>query len=90
MTCAIILANIWFCVNNRHTSDHQVDALISTIKYMNDPLIGCIGPHISPYILLRNFNGSICILRGKGLKINFSVAHAMHMKLEVLGILVKL
>jgi hypothetical protein len=85
MTCAIILANPWFCVNNRHTCDHRVDVLINTMKYLNDPHDGCIGPHISPYILSRNFSGSVCILRGEGLKINFHVAHAVHKKSEVLG-----
>jgi hypothetical protein len=90
MTCAIILANAWFCVDNTHTCDHQVDALISSMKYLNCPLIGCIEPHMSPCILSRIFSGSICILRGEGPKINFSVAHAAHIKLEVLEILVKL
>jgi hypothetical protein len=43
---------------------------------------------MSPWIILRNFSGSVCILRGKGLKINFPVAHAMYMKSEVLENLV--
>jgi hypothetical protein len=90
MTCAIILAKVWFRVDNKHTCDHHVDVSISTMKYLNGPLIGCIGPHMSPCILSRNFSGSVCILKGEGLKINFSVAHAMHMKSEVLEILVKL
>jgi hypothetical protein len=90
MTCAIILAKAWFRVDNRHMCDHRVDASISTMKHLNGPLVGCIGPHMSPGILLRNFNGSVCILRGEGLKINFPVAHAVHMKSEVLGNLVKL
>jgi hypothetical protein len=63
--------------------DHRVDASINTMKYLSDPLIGCIGPHMSPNILLRNFSGLVCILRGEGLKINFSVAHVVHMKSEV-------
>jgi hypothetical protein len=90
MTCAISLAKAWFCVDNKHICDHLVDASISTMKYLNDPLIGCIGPHMSPYILLRNFSCSVCILRGDGLKINFPVAQAVHIKLEVLGNLFKL
>jgi hypothetical protein len=77
-------------VDNRHMCDHRVDASISTMKYLNDPLIGFIGPHMSPCILSRNFSGSICILRGEGLKINFLVAHVVHIKLEVLGNLIKL
>jgi hypothetical protein len=90
MTCTIILAKAWFRVDNRHTCDNLVDASINTMKYLNDPLIDCIGPHMSPHILLRNFSGSICILRGEDLEINFSFAQAMHIKSEVLGNLVKL
>jgi hypothetical protein len=57
---------------------------------LNGTLIGCIIPHMSHCILSRNFSGSICILRGEGLKINFSVAHVMHIKSEVLGNFFKL
>jgi hypothetical protein len=84
MTYAIILANAWFRVNNRHTCDHRVDASINTMKYLNGPLIGCIGPYMSPCIILSNFSGSVYILRGEGLKINFLIAHVVHMKSEVL------
>jgi hypothetical protein len=80
MTCTIILTKAWFCVDNKHTCDHLVDALIKTIKYLNGPLVGCIGPHMSPCILSRNFSGSVCILRGEGLKINFNVAQVVHIK----------
>jgi hypothetical protein len=90
MTCVIILAKAWFCVDKRHMCDHRVDASIKTMKYLNGPLIGCIGPHMSHCIFLRNFSGSVCILRGEGLKINFPVAHTVHMKSEVLVNLVKL
>jgi hypothetical protein len=90
MTCAIILANAWFPVDNRHICDHLVDTSINTMKYLNGPLIGCIGPHMSPYILSRNFSGSVRILRGNGLKINFPVAQVVHIKSEVLENLVKL
>jgi hypothetical protein len=76
MTCTIILAKAWFRVDKRHACDYRVDALINTMKYLNVPLLGCIGPHMSPFILSRNFSGSVCILRGEGLKINFLVAHA--------------
>jgi hypothetical protein len=85
MTCAIILANAWFRVDNKHTCDHRVDASINTMKYVNGPLIGCIRPHMSLGILSINFSGSVCILREEGLKINFPVAHAVHMKLEGFG-----
>jgi hypothetical protein len=84
MTNAIILAKAWFHVNNRHMCDHRVDASINTMKYLNDPLIGWIGPHMFPCILLRNFSGSVCILRGEGLKINFPITHVVYMKSEVL------
>jgi hypothetical protein len=84
MTCTIILANSWFHVDYRHTCDNRVVASINTTKYLNGPLIGCIGPHTSPCIFSRNFSGSVCILRGEGLKINFLVAHAVHIKSEVL------
>jgi hypothetical protein len=77
-------------VLTKDTCDHRVDASINTIRYLNGPLIGCIGPHLSLCIFSRNFSGSVCILRGEGLKINFPVAHVMHMKSEVLGNLVKL
>jgi hypothetical protein len=89
VTCGIILAKSWFHIYNRHTCDHLVDASINTMKYLNGPLIGCIRPHMSPYILLRNFSGSVCILRGEGLKINFPVAQVVHIKLEVLEKLFK-
>jgi hypothetical protein len=90
MTCVIILANVWFHVDNRHTCDHRVDASINIMKYLNGPLIGYIGSHMSPCIISRNFNGLVCTLRGEGLKINFPVVHAVHMKSEVLGNLIKL
>jgi hypothetical protein len=60
------------------------------MKYINGPPVGCIGPHMSPYILSKNFSGSVSILRGESPKINFLVAQAMHIKSEVLGNLVKL
>jgi hypothetical protein len=71
MTCAIILAKAWFCVDNKHICDHLVDVSINIMKYLNGPLLGCIGPHMSSYILSRNFSGSVCILTGEGIKINF-------------------
>jgi hypothetical protein len=85
MTCAMILANAWFRVDDKHTCDQRVDVSINTMKYLNGPLFGCIGPHMSPCIISRNFSDFVCILRGEGLKINFPVAHAVHMKSEVLG-----
>jgi hypothetical protein len=90
MTCAIILAKAWFRIDNKHTCDHLVDASINTMKYMNGPLVDCIGAHMSPCILSRNFSGSVCILRGEGFKINLPIAQAMHIKPEILGNLFKL
>jgi hypothetical protein len=55
------------------------------MKYLNEPYNGCIGPQKSPWIHSWNFNGSVCILRGEGLKINFPIVHAVHMKSEILG-----
>jgi hypothetical protein len=60
------------------------------MKYLNGSLIGCIGPHMQPCILLRIFCGSVCILRGEGFKINFSVAQVVHIKSEILEKLSKL
>jgi hypothetical protein len=90
MTCAIILAKAWFCVDNRHTCDHLIDVSINTIKYLNDPLIGCIEPHMSHSILSKNFSGLVCILRGEYIKINFPVAQAVHINSKVLENLAKL
>jgi hypothetical protein len=84
------LAKTWFHVDNKHTCDHLIDASINTMKYLNSPLVGCIGPHISPCILSMNFSGLVCVLRGEGLKVNFPVAQAMHIKSEVLENLFKL
>jgi hypothetical protein len=84
MTCAINLGNAWFRVDNRHTCGHRVDVSINTIKYLNNPHNSCIGQQMSHWILSRNFSGSVCILRGEGLKINFSITHVVHMKSEVL------
>jgi hypothetical protein len=41
------LAKAWFLVDNKHTWDHLVDASISTMKYLNGPVDGCIDPQIS-------------------------------------------
>jgi hypothetical protein len=38
---------------------------------------------MSPCIFSMNFSGSVYILIGEGLRINFPVAHAVHMKSEV-------
>jgi hypothetical protein len=58
MTCIINLAKAWLRFDSRHTCDHRMDASIKTMKYMNNPDNGCIGPQISPLILSRNLSGS--------------------------------
>jgi hypothetical protein len=80
MTYAINLAKAWIHVDRKHKCDHLVDASIKTIKYLNGSDNGFIGPQISPWIHLTNLSGSTLILIGDGLKINFPVAQAMHIK----------
>jgi hypothetical protein len=53
---------------------------INTIKYLNGPYNGCIGPQISHWVLSENFSGSVCILICECIKINFPVTHAVHIK----------
>jgi hypothetical protein len=36
------------CVLIVDTRDHHVDESIKTMKYLNDPDNGCIGPQMSP------------------------------------------
>jgi hypothetical protein len=48
MTHVITLAKTWLRVNSRHTCDHWVDASIKTMKYLNGPDNGYIGPQMSP------------------------------------------
>ena len=85
MICAINFAKAWFRVDNRHTWNHHMDATIRTIKYLNGPDKGWMGPQISPWMRSRNFSGSAFILRCEGLKINFPVAHEVHTKSKVFG-----
>jgi hypothetical protein len=47
MTCVTNLAKAWLHVDNRHTCDHHVDASIRSMKYLNGPDNGFIGPQIS-------------------------------------------
>jgi len=41
-----------------------VDTLINTMKYLNDPHGGCIGPQISPCIRSKNEIDSFLIFSG--------------------------
>ena len=36
--------------NNKHTRDHIEETFIRTIKYLNNPLSGWLGPQISVYV----------------------------------------
>lgn len=80
MICEINFAKSWFRFDSRHTCDHFEEASMSTMKYLNGPDRGCIGPHMSPYIRARNIGISSFTLHMDGLVINFPVAHAWHMK----------
>ena len=54
----------------RQTCDHLVDASINTIKHLNGPDGGCIGPQISPWILSKKDGDLIAISKGDGLIIS--------------------
>ena len=58
--------------------DHLLGASIKTIKYLNGPLGGLIGPHISPWIHFENADDSVSTLAGDGLIINLSWGQASH------------
>ena len=81
----ISFTKAWFLVDNKHTCDHSEEASMSTIKYINDPYRGCIGPQKSPWIRSRNAGTSSFAFRAKGLVINFPVAHAGHTKSSWFG-----
>ena len=68
------------CRQKRDMWDQHVDVSINTMKYLNGPDNGWIGPQISPWILSRNFSGSTWILKYDGLKSNFPVAQAVQPK----------
>ena len=46
-------ANAEFLVDNKVTCDNLVDASTKTMKYLNGPHGGWIGPHMSPCILSK-------------------------------------
>ena len=54
----------------RQTCDHLIDTSINTIKYLNGPDGGCIGPQISPWILSNKDGDSIAIFKGDGMIIS--------------------
>jgi hypothetical protein len=43
----MILAKPGLHAERRHMCDHHVDALINTMKYLNGPDNGCMGPQMS-------------------------------------------
>ena len=77
MIWARSLENATFLVKSRQTYDHLVDASIKTIKYLNDLEGGCIGPHISHWILSKKDGDSKAIIDGDGFTINFPWEQAL-------------
>ena len=75
------LANARLRVDNKDTCDHLVDASIKTIKYLNGPHGGCMGPQISPCIRSRKLIDSKLILAGDGRIINLPSEQAANEKL---------
>ncbi|KAF8113068.1 hypothetical protein N665_0057s0020 [Sinapis alba] len=69
--CAMNFAKAVFRVVKRHTFDHLLDASINTMKYLNGPHGGWIGPHISPCILSKNIGDSLPTFAGDGRVISF-------------------
>ena len=69
MIWARSLANAVLRVDKKQTSDHLVDASTNTIKYLNGPHVGWIGPKMSPWILWRNLGGVVNNLCMGGLRI---------------------
>jgi hypothetical protein len=51
-----------------------------TMKYLNGPLGGWIGPHMSPCMLSRKARDSCPTFAGDGCTINFPWQHAVHEK----------
>src|SRR5512141_755553 len=85
MIWAISFGKAWFLVDNRSTWLHLVEASISTMKYLNGPDRGWIGPHMSPCILARKTGDSSLIFRRDGLVINFPFVQAGQIKSSGLG-----
>ena len=57
-----------------------MDASINTMKYLDDPHGGCMGPQISLCIHSKNEIDSFLIFSGDGLIFNFPCKHAVHEK----------
>jgi len=73
-------ANATLRVDSKEMCDHLVHASIKTIKYLNGPLGGWIGPHISPCMRSRKARDWCPILANDGRTISFPWEHAMHGK----------
>jgi hypothetical protein len=84
----ILLAKAWLHVDSKHMWDHLIDVSTRTMKYLNGPDNGCMGPHMSPWIHSRNLSGSTWILSDEGLKISFPITHEVQTKSFYFEILV--
>lgn len=73
-----ILPNARFLVDNNETCSHLVDESIRTKKYLNGPLGGSIGPHISTFICSKKFGIDLIVFDIAGLVIIFPCEHAIH------------
>ncbi|PRQ43120.1 hypothetical protein RchiOBHm_Chr3g0465021 [Rosa chinensis] len=78
MIWARSLAKAAFLVDNSVTCDHLVDASTKTMKYLNGPHGGWIGPHISPCIRCRKRLESFSVFAYDGLIFNFPNEQAWH------------
>jgi len=67
-------------VNNKEICDHLVDASIKTMKYLNNPHDGCIGPQISPCIRSKNEIDLFLLFLVMALLSIFFCEHAVHEK----------
>ena len=76
--CVNNLEHAIYLVDIIETWDLLVDALIKTIKYLNSPHDGHVGPHISFCILSKTLRDSTATLLLEGLVISFPNEHAEH------------
>ena len=75
MICASKRAKATLRVDNRQTWDHLQDTSTKTIKYLNSPLAGCIGPQISPWIFCKKVRDSRSTLVMDGRVMRFPCDH---------------
>ena len=77
------LANAKFLDDNKETWDCLPDASTRTKKYQNGPLIGVIGPQMSPCSLESMGGNSWDNLHREGLAINLPCTQALHKVMEL-------